>query len=63
MTQDEFDQLQPGCIVQSASGEGYIITQCGPYGFIAVRTISVTNPGEWTRIPPPPSKPRRPFAS
>ena len=52
MTKEEFDKLKIGDTVQSAySGLGYtIISGDRTKGFIAVRTMIITNPNEWTCV-------------
>lgn len=48
MTKTEFKKLKEGDIITSASGHGYIVTQrVSDTEFIAVRTMSVSNPSEW----------------
>ena len=47
MTREEFEALGEGDIIQSASGQGYVVTANYGDWKIAVRTVTVTNPKEW----------------
>ncbi|MEK7159662.1 MAG: hypothetical protein AAB766_04155 [Patescibacteria group bacterium] len=52
MTKQEFIELEIGDTVQSAhSGLGYVIVAGDKVdGFLAVRTMMITNPAEWTCV-------------
>lgn len=65
MTEDEFANLKPGDIVQSANGSGHFIITGWKSGggFIAIQQVDVNNPHEWRQVPPPPPKVKRGFAS
>ena len=50
MTRYELSKLSVGDIVQGSSGHIYVVT--GNYGghVTAVKTVDITNPGEWTLV-------------
>jgi hypothetical protein len=49
MTEADFKELEGGDVITSASGHGYIVTQrISETTLIAVRTMTVSNPSEWT---------------
>lgn len=51
MTNDEFNQLQPGDIVRHFSnGDGYIVHTNNGRSVEAVRIMHLTNPSEWHLI-------------
>lgn len=58
MERDEFEQLTRGDVVQHLrNGESYVIhdrvVDRGEWlRFIAIRTVTVSNPREWKLIPP-----------
>ena len=50
MTQQEFDSLEFGDVVQHATGQTWLVT--GNYGthVSAVRTVDMTHPDEWRLV-------------
>jgi hypothetical protein len=50
MTRDELNRLQPGDIIQSASGDGYIVAVNDGQMITATRTLEISNPDEWTLV-------------
>lgn len=52
MTIEQFKNLRRGDIVQNRlTGDSYVIEQAYDYQkYVAVLTVTVTNPDEWTKI-------------
>lgn len=50
MTRKEFNALEPGDIIQSASGVGYVVTANYGRRATAAKMADMTNPGEWKLI-------------
>ncbi|WP_338661774.1 hypothetical protein VQH23_16255 [Pararoseomonas sp. SCSIO 73927] len=57
MTDEQLRRLGPGDVVQHANGDGYVIILDRGATKVAVRTVEVSNPAEWTLIRPAPSSP------
>jgi hypothetical protein len=54
MTSEEFAALRINdIVVGKASGLGYIVIAKAGSGYIAQRTLHITNPEDWTLIKPP----------
>lgn len=53
MSYEEYEKLQRGdVIVHDDSGHSYvIIASVGASRLIACRTVTITNPEEWTKLP------------
>lgn len=55
MSYEEYEKLQRGdVVVNDHSGQSYvIIASAGASRLIACRTVTITNPQEWTKLPRP----------
>lgn len=53
MTDEELRRLKEGDVVQHADGDGYVIVRDMGRTKLAIRTIEVSNPSEWSRVLPP----------
>ncbi len=52
MDTKEMQALKRGDIVQGASGRSYVIVELTAAGPVAVRSVTITNPDEWTLVKP-----------
>ncbi len=51
MKKEQFDNLKRGDIIRhKGDPESYVIEATHNRGYVAVRTIDVTNPSEWVKV-------------